>query len=80
MVRGLVLRQALRLAAMGCALGIGVALMTSRFLRSLLYATSATDPVTYLAVTALVLSASALASWLPAIRAGRVNPLQMIRA
>ncbi len=80
MVRGLVLRQALRLAAMGCALGIGVALMTSRFLRSLLYATSATDPVTYLAVTALVLSASALASWLPALRAGRVNPMQMLRS
>jgi predicted permease len=79
-VRGLVLRQGMRLALTGCALGTAGALLGTRALRGMLFGVRPTDPATHLAVTALILATAALACWLPARRAGRVDPAGALRA
>jgi predicted permease len=74
-----VVRQGLRLVASGVALGLVAALALARLLSSLLYGISPSDPSTLAGVT-LVLGASALlASWLPAQRASRLDPLAALR-
>ncbi|HEV8337432.1 MAG TPA: ABC transporter permease [Candidatus Polarisedimenticolia bacterium] len=75
----LVLRQGLRLAAAGTALGLGLALALTRWMESLLYQVSATDPVTFAGIAALMLSVAAAACYLPARRASRVDPMIALR-
>ena len=77
---GLVLRQGLALAAVGAAVGLGVSLAATRALASLLFGVSHLDPVTYAAVTALLLAVAALACFVPARRAAAVDPMQALRA
>jgi putative ABC transport system permease protein len=78
-VRGLVVTQGARLAALGLTLGLLGALAVSRALSTLLYGVGATDPATF-AEVALVLGAVALvASYLPARRATRVSPVEALR-
>ena len=79
-VRGLVLRQGMRLALAGSAVGIAGALLGGRVLRSMLYGVSPTDPATLAAVAAVILGTAALACWLPARRASRVDPVSALRA
>jgi putative ABC transport system permease protein len=75
----LVLGQGLGLVAFGIAIGLGGAFGLMRFVSSLLYGVRATDPVT-LAVAALVLAGVAvLASYIPARRAMRVDPMVALR-
>jgi putative ABC transport system permease protein len=77
---GLILRQSFALVLAGIAIGILGALTGTRLLASLLYGVSTTDLATYLAV-ALLLSASALlASFVPARRATKINPIEALRA
>lgn len=79
-VRGLVLGQGARLVAAGLALGLVGAIGVSRLLSSLLFGVHPNDPVT-LGAVALGLGAVALAaSWLPARRASRVDPIVALRA
>ncbi|HEX7050810.1 MAG TPA: ABC transporter permease [Longimicrobiales bacterium] len=78
-VVGLVVGEGLRLALVGLALGIAGALAASRLLRSLLFGVTATDPATFAAVAAAILAAGALASWIPARRAARVDPMAALR-
>ncbi len=66
--------------AAGCAAGAGAAALLSRFVRSLLFHVSPTDPLVYGAVAALVLAVAALAAYLPARRAARIDPVQALRA
>ena len=78
-VRGLVVTQAARLAALGLTLGLLGALGVSRALSTLLYGVGATDPATF-AEVAVVLGAVALvASYLPARRATKVSPVEALR-
>jgi predicted permease len=78
-VVGLVVRGALALIAAGLALGLLAALLLNRFLTSLLYGVSPTDPAT-LAVTALLLSLVALAACcIPALQATRISPVTALR-
>ncbi|MCE9671598.1 ABC transporter permease [Myxococcus stipitatus] len=70
----LVMRQALRMCAVGLGIGLVLAYLLSRVLEGLLYDVSATDPMTFVAVPALLLAVVALASWLPARRASKVSP------
>ena len=73
-------RRALVLAGLGVALGLGVAAGVSRLMASVLYGVSVVDPLTYVAVCVLLVGAVVLASYVPARRAARVDPLQALRA
>jgi putative ABC transport system permease protein len=78
-VFGMVLLQGARLAAMGLAIGLLAALTVTRFLASFLYGVQPTDPLTFVAVSALLVSVALLACYLPARRATRVDPLVALR-
>lgn len=75
----LVLREVAVMAAIGIALGLPVALVLSRLLESQLYGIRAADPLAYGASIAIMLITAALAGFLPANRASRVNPIQALR-
>ena len=78
-VQRLVLGQGARLAATGLALGALVSLVLGALVESLLYGVPARDPLTYAAVIGVLAAAALLAAWLPARRAGRVNPMEALR-
>ena len=75
----LILGQGLRKTALGLVAGLAGALFLTRFLRKLLFEITPADPAAYLAVTVLLLLVALLASWLPARRASRVNPIEALR-
>jgi ABC-type antimicrobial peptide transport system permease subunit len=76
----LVLGRVALLVGLGIATGAGVSVWMSRFVATLLYGLDARDPVT-LAVAALILAAvGAMAGWLPALRASRIDPLEILRS
>jgi putative ABC transport system permease protein len=79
-VRALVVSQALRLGAAGLGMGIAGALAVTRVLDSLLFGVSASDPLTFAAVSAALLTVLLLAAYLPARRATRVDPIVALRA
>jgi len=64
----------------GVAAGLVGAVALTRLLRGMLYEVSATDPATLATVSALLVAVALFASWLPARRATRVDPLIAIRA
>ena len=77
-VRG-VIANSLRLTGIGIVLGIGVAAIATRFLGSLLYGVTPTDPLVLGAIALIVLLTTTAASWIPARRAVRVDPLAALR-
>jgi predicted permease len=79
-VRKRVLKSTLRLAAIGIVLGAGVSIMTTRLVASLLYATSPWDAVTYIGMAVTLLAVAAIAGYVPALRASRIDPLVALRA
>jgi predicted permease len=79
-VVGLIMRQGLWKAALGLALGLVGAVLLSRYLKTQLYDLSPTDPRAYAAVSVLLLAVAALASYLPARRAAKINPIEALRA
>ena len=79
-VVGLVVRQGLGLAVAGVLLGTAGALMTTGLLRSQLHEVEPTDPATFVATTLLIVGAALLATWLPARRAARVDPVVALKA
>jgi putative ABC transport system permease protein len=78
-VWAMVLRQAARLALTGIAIGIAGALSLTHVLRTLLYSTSPTDPLTFAAVAALLLTIALAAAFVPARRATRIPPIEALR-
>jgi predicted permease len=78
-VIGLVMRQGARLTAVGIGLGLLGALAFTRVLASLLFGVSTRDPLTFSGVAALLAAVALLATWLPARRAARVEPIVAIR-
>lgn len=78
-VLGLVLKQALITAVIGVAIGLAASVMLTRTMRSLLFDVSPVDPVTLVGVTLLVLLVALLASYIPARRATRVDPIVALR-
>jgi ABC-type antimicrobial peptide transport system permease subunit len=78
-VVGLVLREALALAAIALLFGLAGSLALSRVLQSLLFEVTPTDPVTLATVCLVVLVVSALAAVLPARRAARIDPIVALR-
>jgi predicted permease len=75
----MVLRQGLTLVAWGAAIGTAGALGATRAIASELYGVTPTDPATFAAAIALMLSVGCLACWIPARRAVRVDPLIALR-
>lgn len=78
-VLALVLGQGIRLALVGLGIGLVAALALSRVLRSMVFGISTTDPLTFVLIPLLLLTVTAVASWLPARRATRVDPLEALR-
>jgi putative ABC transport system permease protein len=79
-VRRLVLGEGLRLSLIGAIAGLALAFAATRVLRGLLYETEPLDPPTLLAAAALLVAAALAASYLPALRATRVDPVEALRA
>jgi putative ABC transport system permease protein len=78
-VLSLVVGHGLRLGLIGVGLGVAGALVLTRFLASMLYGIRPTDPLTYLAVSLLLAAVAALASYIPARRATKVDPMEALR-
>ena len=75
----LVLRQGLKLTIIGAALGLLGAYVATRAITSVLYGVSATDPLTFVSVSGLLILVALIASYVPARRATKVEPLVALR-
>jgi len=75
----LILGQGLKLAAVGVALGLLGAVAFTRLLKGLLFGISASDPLTFTLLAALLVGVALLACWIPARRATKVDPLEALR-
>jgi putative ABC transport system permease protein len=79
-VRRMVVVQGIRPVAIGLGLGLIAATASTTVLEGLLYNVSPTDPVTFVAVAAILVAVAVLASTLPARRAARVDPMTVLRS
>jgi ABC-type antimicrobial peptide transport system permease subunit len=80
MLLWLILRESLLLLVIGLAIGIPVALSSTRILKSLLYELSPLDPMAISTAIVAVAVMTIAAAWLPARRATKINPIQALRA
>jgi predicted permease len=78
-VLGLVLQRGMSLAVIGLGIGLVASLLLTRFMQDMLYGVRRFDPLTLVAVSAVLLLVSLLASSVPALRAARLDPMQTLR-
>ena len=78
-VLSLVVRQGMALAFSGVFIGLATAFLLTRLIRSLLFGVEATDPITFAAISLLLLLIALLASYIPAQRATRIDPMVSLR-
>jgi predicted lysophospholipase L1 biosynthesis ABC-type transport system permease subunit len=78
-VRKMVVLQGMRLAAIGVVIGIAAALALTRFMAGLIYGVKTWDPVVFVTIAALLGTVSWLATYIPARRASRVDPMVSLR-
>ena len=76
---GLVLREALTLCCAGLAVGVVAAIALTRALRSLLFGVTPSDPISFVATVGILLAVALLASYVPARRATKVDPIVALR-
>jgi putative ABC transport system permease protein len=76
---GMVVGQGFKLAGLGVVLGVLLAIAATRLLESLLLGVSGTDPIALGAAGILLISAALFASWIPALRAARIDPMVALR-
>ncbi len=79
-ILNLVFASAIKLATVGCGVGLVATLAASRLLHSFLFGVSAYDPLTLSVAVLFVLALALAASWLPAYRAASVDPMKALRA
>jgi predicted permease len=79
-VARMVTRQGIVLTAVGIGVGLLLFALVARFIRSLLFGVAPSDPLTLVAVSLMLIAIAALASWLPARRASKVDPMIALRA
>jgi ABC-type antimicrobial peptide transport system permease subunit len=79
-VRRLIVGEGAALVGIGAAIGLGGALASTRVLQKLLFDLKPSDPITYVAILVLLGAAAIVASWLPARRASRVDPVVALRS
>ena len=75
----MVVRQGMTVVVTGVAVGLAGAVAAAQLIRGLLYTDDALDPVTFTAVTVVLLAAAGLATWMPARRAARVDPVRALK-
>jgi predicted permease len=78
-VLGLIVRQGMTLAISGLVIGLAGAFVLTRLMRSLLFGVQATDPVTFVGISVLLACIALLASYIPAQRAARIDPMISLR-
>jgi hypothetical protein len=76
----MIVRDALGVVILGVGIGVGLALSAGHWLAPLLFQVSPKDPRVYFAVAAVLIGVAVVASWLPALRASRVDPSTALRA
>jgi ABC-type antimicrobial peptide transport system permease subunit len=76
----MVLRHAAWVALIGIVIGLSAAAGLTRFMASVLFGVTASDPATYVISASTILAAALLAGWLPARRAARVDAMTTLRA
>jgi predicted permease len=74
-----ILREALTLAALGVAIGLPVALALARVIRGIFYGIEPHDPLTMIGTVVIMVTVAALAAWIPARRAAKVDPMVALR-
>jgi putative ABC transport system permease protein len=79
-VQRLVIGEGIGLVSVGAVIGLAGALATTRLLRAFLFDLSSSDPATYVAIVVVLGGAAIAASWIPARRASRVDPVVALRA
>jgi predicted permease len=75
----LVIKQGMRLALFGVALGLGAALALTQLMKGMLFSVGTADPLTYAGIALLLMTVALLACWIPARRATMVDPLIALR-
>jgi predicted permease len=78
-VRGMILRESTWLALAGIVAGVGAALALTRLVKTMLYGIEPNDPMTMTAGVLILLAVALAASWIPARRAARVQPMEALR-
>jgi len=76
----MIVGRGLRLATIGVAIGLAASLALTRLMQGVLYGVTPTDPLTFGGVALALLAVAAFASWVPALRATRVDPLVALRS
>ncbi|TAK17794.1 MAG: FtsX-like permease family protein, partial [Acidobacteria bacterium] len=79
-IRSIVLRRGLGLVAIGLAIGAVASVGLTRSISSLLFDAPAVDPVPMIAAVLVLIAAALLATWVPAVRATRADPIEALRA
>jgi predicted permease len=73
-------KQGLKLVGLGLIIGLAAAFILTRVMATLLFGISATDPLTFISISLILLAVAILASYIPALRATRVDPMIALRA
>ena len=78
-VRRMVVSQGVRVVLIGAVVGVAVAMASTRFLKTLLYEIDALNPVVFVAMSIMMIGVGMLATYVPARRASRVDPMASLR-